>query len=431
MHYRQDVSACLASTIGDRGASEKAYNDALEAAQSALAWLCAEVDGGALAAFEVCRQTADLADLEKLAGEFRQRCDSVAVLGIGGSSLGGQALCALSADRAAPDVRFFDNIDPATLDAAFADTDPERLGLVIISKSGGTAETLAQALTIVPQLVSKVGDGVGGGLRERVVVITEPGDTPLRRLAARWNFAIRDHDPGIEGRYAVFSLVGLLPALIAGVDAKAVRAGAAATLSQALDADSAADVPAAVGAALSVALHRERGVGISVLMPYSDRLVKFAQWFRQLWAESLGKDGAGTTPVEALGAVDQHSQLQLYLDGPADKMFTLVTPDHAGTGATIDAGLAGELGLDYLAGRTVGDLMAAEQRATVDALVANRCPTRVLAVDRVDAATIGALMMHYMLESVIAARLFAVDPFDQPAVEESKVRARAYMEANK
>ena len=427
MYYHQDVSACLSTAIGDHGASEKAYNRAVEETQSALAWLRAEVDGGALAAFEVCWQTADMAVLEKLAGEFRQRCDSVAVLGTGGSSLGGQALCALSADKAAPKIRFFDNIDPATLDGAFAGTAPERVGLVIISKSGGTAETLAQTLTLVPQLAGKVGES----LRERVVVITEPGDTPLRRLAARWNFAICDHDPGIEGRYAVFSLVGVLPALIAGVDAKAVRAGAAAVLSQAIEADGAADVPAAVGAAVSVALCRERGAAISVLMPYSDRLIKFAQWYRQLWAESLGKNGAGTTPVEALGAVDQHSQLQLYLDGPADKMFTLVTPDHAGTGATIEAGLARELGLDYLAGRTVGDLLAAEQRATVDALVAAGCPTRVLAVERVDAATLGALMMHYMLESVIAARLFDVDPFDQPAVEDSKVRARAYLQAAK
>ena len=421
MHYRQDISACLSVV------SEKAFNVALQDAEAALTWLRAEVDGGSLAAFDVCRQSADLADLEKLAGGFRQRCDSVAVLGTGGSSLGGQALCALSTDSAAPQVRFFDNIDPGTLDGLFDGIAPERLGLVIISKSGGTAETLAQALTIVPQLADKAGED----LRERVVVITEPGDTPLRRFADRLNLTVLDHDPGIEGRYAVFSLVGVLPALIAGVDAKAMRAGAAATLSEALAAKSAADVPAAVGAVVSVALCRERGAAISVLMPYSDRLVKFAQWYRQLWAESLGKGGAGTTPVEALGAVDQHSQLQLYLDGPADKMFTLVTPDHAGTGATIETGLAASLGLDYLAGRTVGDLMAAEQQATIDALVAEGCPTRVLAVDQVDAATVGALMMHYMMESVIAARLFGVNPFDQPAVEDSKVRAREYLAAAK
>ena len=425
MLYHQDVSACLSTAIGDRGVSDKAFNDALQTGESALTWLRAEVDGGALAAFDVCRQTADMADLEKLAGTLRGSCDHVAVLGTGGSSLGGQALCALSTDGAAPQVRFLDNIDPATLDTVFADTAPDRLGLMIISKSGDTAETLAQALTLVPQLADKAGEG----LRERVVVITEPGDTPLRRFAAQWKLIVLDHDPGIEGRYAVFSLVGVLPALLAGVDAKAMRAGAATILSQALAAQSAADVPAAVGAAVSVALARESGAAISVLMPYSDRLIKFAQWYRQLWAESLGKGGAGTTPVEALGAVDQHSQLQLYLDGPADKMFTLVTPDHAGTGATIDARLAAGLGLEYLAGRTVGDLMAAEQQATIDVLVAEGCPTRVLAVDRVDAATVGALMMHYLLESVIAARLFGVNPFDQPAVEDSKVRARAYMKA--
>ena len=425
MHYRQDVSACLSTAIGDRGVSDKVYDDTLEAAEDALSWLRAEVDGGSLAAFDMCRHTADMADLETLAGGLRERCDSVAVLGTGGSSLGGQALCALSRDSAAPRVRFFDNIDPATLADIFADTAPERLGLIIISKSGGTAETLAQSLTIVPQLADKI----GAALNNQVVIITEPGDTALRRFAAHWKVDPLEHDPGIEGRYAVFSLVGVLPALIAGVDAKAVRAGAAVTLSQAMTAGSASDVPAAVGAAVSVALCRERGAAISVLMPYSDRLRKFAEWYRQLWAESLGKGGAGTTPVEALGAVDQHSQLQLYLDGPADKMFTVLTPDHAGTGATIEAGLAAGLGLDYLAGRTVGDLMAAEQQATIDALVAEGCPTRVFAVDRVDAATVGALMMHYMLESVIAARLFGVNPFDQPAVEDSKVRARAYMKA--
>ncbi len=205
MYYRQDVSACLSSAIADRGASEAALNDALDAAQAALAWLRTELDGGALPAFDVCRQSADLADLQSLAAKFRDTCDTVAVLGTGGSSLGGQALCALSADQAAPDIRFCNNIDPATLDGLLADTPSERLGLVIISKSGGTAETLAQALTIVPQQAA----GAGEGLRERVVVITEPGDSPLRRFAADRNFTIRDHHPGIGGRYAVFSLVGL------------------------------------------------------------------------------------------------------------------------------------------------------------------------------------------------------------------------------
>ncbi len=427
MHYRQDVSACLSTAIGDHGASEQAFNNAVAGAQSALTWLRAEIDGGALPAFDVCRQTTDLADLETLAAEFRRRCDTVAILGTGGSSLGGQALCAVSADGAAPEMRFFDNIDPATLDTLLSGAAPERIGLVIISKSGGTAETLAQALTIVPQLAERAMNG----LKERVVVVTEPGDTPLRQFATHWNFMTRDHDPGIGGRYAALSLVGLLPALIAGVDAKAIREGAADVLSQALETENASDVPAAVGAAVSVALSQERGTSISVLMPYSDRLEKFAQWYQQLWAESLGKDGKGTTPVAALGAVDQHSQLQLYLDGPTDKLVTIVAPAHADTGARVDPSLAEKFGLGYLAGRTVGDLMAAEQQATIDALIAKECPTRVLAVGQVDAGTMGALMMHYMLETVIAARLLGVDAFDQPAVEDGKVRARVYLEAGK
>lgn len=224
MLYRQDISACLSTMIGDHGASETAFNDALAASQEALDWLRAELDGGMLPAFDVCRQTADLADLSHLAEGLRKDCDTVAVLGTGGSSLGGQALCALSTDRAAPQIRFLDNIDPDTLDQLFDGTAPERLGLVIISKSGGTAETLAQALTIVPLL--------GPGANKRVVVITEPGDTPMRRFATHWKLTTRDHDTGIGGRYAALSLVGLLPALIAGIDGAAVRAGAAETLSQ-------------------------------------------------------------------------------------------------------------------------------------------------------------------------------------------------------
>ena len=423
MHYRQDVSACLATAIGDRGVAEDALGRYLRSARIALDAWRADIERGGLPAFSVSRETADLDDLRRIAAGLRASCDTVAVFGIGGSSLGGQAVCALADDPNAPQLRFHDNIDPHTLDGLWAGTVPERLGLIIISKSGSTAETLAQALTVVPRLAQ-----TGDDFRERVVVITEPGDSPLRRFARERALTLRDHDPRIGGRYAALSLVGLLPALIAGVDAVAVRAGAATVLEQAITAP-AADVPAAVGAAAAVALNQEKNVAISVLMPYSDRLWKFAQWYQQLWAESLGKGGAGTTPVASLGAVDQHSQLQLYLDGPADKMFTVVTPAHAGGGGTIDAGLANALGIEYLAGRTVGDLMAAEQQATIDALVAKGRPTRVLAVDAVDEAALGALIMHFMLETVIAARLLAVDPFDQPAVEDGKVRARAYLEA--
>jgi len=262
-----------------------------------------------------------------------------------------------------------------------------------------------------------------------VTAVAAPGDNPLRAIAARHGIPVLDHDPGVGGRYSALSVTGVLPAMIAGLDAAALRAGADEVLENVLKAGDPNAVPAAVGAALHVALLQARQATTAVLMPYSDRLRPFADWFCQLWAESLGKDGHGTTPVAAVGAVDQHSQLQLYLAGPKDKFYTLVLLNRAGTGARINPDLADDERLSYLAGRTMGDLMDAEQRATAETLVANGRPVRVLGVPRLDERALGAMMMHFMLETVIAGRLLGVDPFDQPAVEEGKVLARKYLAA--
>jgi glucose-6-phosphate isomerase len=264
---------------------------------------------------------------------------------------------------------------------------------------------------------------------QHFTAVTEPGDNPLRNFANRHGIPIIDHDPNLGGRFSVLSLVGLLPARLAGIDVVAVRAGAASVL-EALRADPApATFAPAVGAAVSVALQRERQADTTVLMPYADRLAPFGLWFRQLWAESLGKNGKGTTPVRALGTVDQHSQLQLYLDGPRDKMFTLLAAADPARGPRVPAELASDPRLDYLAGRHMGDLLAAEQRATYDTLAAAGRPVRVLSLERIDERGVGALLMHFMLETLIAADLLGVDPFGQPAVEDGKKRARAYLAA--
>jgi len=186
-----------------------------------------------------------------------------------------------------------------------------------------------------------------------------------------------------------------------------------------------ADVPAAIGAALSIACETMLGARAQVVMPYGDRLERFAMWHRQLWAESLGKNGKGTTPIAALGPVDQHSQLQLYLGGPRDKLYTIFTQGLAGKGPRI---VSADPELAYLNGRTVGDLADAEQRATIDTLIANTRPTRVFNVPTPDARTIGGLFMHFMLETIIAAHILGVDPFDQPAVEQGKVLAKKYLQ---
>jgi glucose-6-phosphate isomerase len=209
-----------------------------------------------------------------------------------------------------------------------------------------------------------------------------------------------------------------------------VREGAASVLDPVLQASDAHDLPPAVGAALSVGLARERGIGTTVLMPYCDRLGYFGFWYRQLWAESLGKGGNGTTPVRAMGTVDQHSQLQLYLGGPADKMFTVLILDTVGKGKPIaPASLGGDKSLAYLENQSLGDLLLAEAEATAVTLVKNGRPTRIMRIATLDERVMGALMMHYMLETMFAAHLLGVDAFDQPAVEEGKILTRQYLAA--
>ena len=165
-------------------------------------------------------------------------------------------------------------------------------------------------------------------------------------------------------------------------------------------------------------------------MAYADRLERLTRWYVQLWAESLGKDGKGTTPLAAIGPVDQHSQLQLFIAGPRDKLFTVVTVDTAGRGPRIEADLATLAGEPDFGGRTMGDLVAAQGRATAETLARNGCPVRTLHLSRADEAGLGELLMHFMLETIIAAHLLGVDPFDQPAVEEGKVLAKKYLAAS-
>jgi glucose-6-phosphate isomerase len=429
MPYRQDIAGCLADSVGPRGVTAGELDAVLARAAPALTTLARRRDDNSLPLLRLPARRDDLPALAALADEFRGRFDHVLVLGIGGSSLGGQTLCAL-ADQGfgprpgAPRLHFMENIDPATFTALFAALDPARTGIIAISKSGGTAETLTQLIIAVDWLRQSLGTVEIG---DRVVAVTEPRDSPLRRFATRRKMRILDHDPGIGGRYTVLSNVALLPALIAGLDAAALREGAAAVLDATLGAATPREAPPALGAALAVALNERRGITITVLMPYTDRLAYFGLWFRQLWAEILGKDGKGTTPIRAMGAIDQHSQLQLYLAGPADKMFTLITLDIAGQGERMPPDLTEDRDLAYLSGRAMGDLMDAEQRATATSLVRNGRPSRRFQLERLDEQSLGALLMHFMLETIIAADLLGVDAFDQPAVEEGKVLARQYL----
>lgn len=417
----QDISGCFPASVGLNQAGLSALLQQCEAARRRFA---GELDAGRLAPLAIARGVDDLSALRPIADDWRQRFKRVVLIGIGGSSLGARALAALAAktDFELPDLELIvpDNLDADLMTSVLKTDDLAHTGFLLVSKSGGTAEPLSQAITAVAAVRAHLGEAATA---RHFLAITEQGDGALRRLASRINAPVLDHDPDIGGRFSVLSLVGMLPAMMLGLDAGAVRAGAREVLEQAM---ATAHSPPAMGAALQVALQR-LGLAQSVLLSYGEAFRSFALWYRQMWAESLGKQGQGTTPIDALGPVDQHSQLQLYLQGPLDKFFTILTVGQAGRGPTVDASLAEDLGLDYMAGRTIGDLVGAMQSATADTLVKHGRPVRRLSAERLDERTLGALFMHFMLETLFAADLMGVDPFGQPAVEESKILARQYL----
>ena len=416
MPYRQNIDNCLAQTIGEHGLAREDFDRLSAEAQIAANEIGEQTAAGGLHPLQLAREAGDLAELEAIAGDLRQRFDRLVVLGTGGSSLGGQALAALRPDHK---VDFLDNLDGHDMDRLLARDDLARTVFLAVSKSGGTAETLSQLMVCLTAVREVVGETAAPG---HFLLIAEPGDNAVRKIAQHYDLKILDHAADVGGRFSVLSLVGLLPAMFAGLDAAKVRQGAMGVLNASVSGD--APSAPAMGAALAVGLLRHNNITTSVMMPYANRLAPFSAWYCQLWAESLGKDGSGTTPIQANGPVDQHSQLQLYLGGPADKVFTLIGLKTSGQGPRIDADLARTLGTDYLAGQTIGDVVAALYQATASTLARNGRPTRVIELDNLDERAMGALFMHFMLETLIAAKLLGVDPIDQPAVEEGKILAR-------
>ncbi len=436
MNLQQSIDNARSERIGRHGLSQADLADALGRSERALAWLRARHADGGLRLLRLPVETGDLDTTAAAARRLREGASDIVFLGTGGSSLGGQTLAQLAgwnvpglgALREPPRVHFMDNLDPATFAALLQRLPLATARFVAISKSGGTAETLMQTCAA---LAACRDAGLQARIGELFLGVSEPQasgrQNGLRALLTGHGVAMLDHDTGVGGRYSALTNVGLLPAAVLGLDIGAIRAGAAQALSPVLAGRPAAEVPCALGAALTVALAEKCGKPISVVMAYADRLEKFVKWYVQLWAESLGKDGKGTTPLGALGPVDQHSQLQLFIAGPRDKLFTVVTTGTAGQGPRMEAGLMRLAGEDGLAGKTIGDLVAAQGRATAETLAKNGCPVRTLHVARIDERGMGELLMHFMLETIVAAHLLEVDAFDQPAVEEGKILARAYL----
>jgi glucose-6-phosphate isomerase len=415
-------SVNLELALSGKGAAPRsAYDQALAKSAAALDWLRQQQAGKSLELLGIPSRTDDLRAAAKQAAALKGFA-TVAVLGIGGSSLGGQALTALR-KVSKPYVEFHDNPDPFSWAKALRRFDLRKTHFIAISKSGGTAETLMQVLSAADAL-EKLGVK---SLKKHFTIITEPHQSALADFADSVGAVKLDHPTGVGGRYSVLTMVGALPGLAMGLNFKQLRAGAQAALDQVLNAGAPADAPAACGAALHYALSQQGKLATTILWPYADDLAVFGGWWRQLWAESLGKDGQGSTPVSVLGPVDQHSQLQLFRDGPGNALFTLMTVDTKGKGLAAPRARANALGLKYLAGKKMGDLVDAEARATAQTLFKNGRPVRQIHLARIDEFHMGALMMHFMLETIIMGKLMGVDPFDQPGVEEAKILARQYL----
>ncbi len=368
----------------------------------------------------------DIGDIEE-AAEWLRGFDAIVQAGIGGSALGNLmlhgALLPPYWNETPPEKRggprFFlaDNVDPRDNRKIWNLIAPERTAFIVISKSGSTAETMANFLFFWDRLKVELGPLKAA---EHVMVITDEEKGVLRPFADEIGCRRLALPSDVGGRFSVLSSVGLLSALALGIDAKKLLAGAAEMDEKLTQRTTVLDNPAWLLAALSVA-HYRLGRNMTVMMPYEDSLEKFCEWFAQLWGESLGKDGEGSTPVRALGTIDQHSQIQLYTEGPDDKLFTILTVAEPEEDITIAETEEGALvPLAYLFGQSMNSLRHYEALSTAAAIVKSGKPVVTLEIPMLDERRLGALIQFYEHVTALSGFLLNVNPFDQPGVEQGK-----------
>ncbi len=433
-----DFSNMMAGTVSDgQGITEAEWRGAQAAFADAHA--AVEAQRETLGFLSLPSNTALLNATLAVAEQARGRFDDVLLLGIGGSALGPIALrtalrpvawntLPLEARDGFPRLHVLDNVDPGTITSVLARLDLHRTIVLVVSKSGGTVETMAQYLIVRDALARAVGEARA---HEHLVFVTDPEVGALRRVARAEQITTLDIPPNVGGRFSVFTAVGMLPAALIGIDVRGLLAGAADITARAASRDL-ADNPAGVFAVLQWLADTRHGRHIHALMPYADPLRDIASWFVQLWAESLGKsrpDGSltGPTPLPAVGATDQHSQVQLFMEGPRDKTVMFVAVRGREQDGPIPARHGDIPELSYLRGHSLGELLDIERRATAGALAARGRFNATITLDSVDAWHVGALLQMFALATAYAGALYGVNAFDQPGVELGKQFAYAML----
>ena len=350
------------------------------------------------------------------------------VLGIGGSDLGARAVWHAMKDEARGMTLEFagGNTDPDELAAILKRLNLKKTLINVISKSGNTVETMSAFFIVREALISAVGETKA---RQQIVATTDEESGILHDIVMKEGYATLPVPKNIGGRFSVLTDVGLFPLACAGINIAAMMRGAKESRDECV-----AETPTQNEAARYAALHvygdRALHMPIHIMMPYSERLRLFAFWYRQIWAESLGKDGHGPTPIAALGATDQHSQLQLYQDGPKDKMISFIEVEHFKAKISIPRSVKKIPQLAYLSGMSLETIIHAERDATAHALAHEGRVNGTLHVGRVDETTLGAMFMFFEVATGIAGQLYGVNAYNQPGVEASKTVMRTILEGN-
>jgi glucose-6-phosphate isomerase len=425
-----DHSNLLAGMVGEEnGLTPAEISQATPAARNALASLRKRFDNNEYGFPDLPYQTEIAKRISKYAAEVQGSFDTVCLVGIGGSALGSWALdCGMRGPHpvqpafssANPRLVILDNVDPSFVCAALDSMNPKKTLVVVVAKSGSTAETISTFLIVRGWLAAKLGRKASS----RIVVVTSAGKGDLKQLATAEDYATFHLPDNVGGRFSVLSAVGLLPAALIGLNIRKLLKGAAA-MSEASWEDSLDENTALRAALLHHLIWTRKHKAVQVALPYSNRLWGTAFWFRQLWAESLGKSKdrdnntvrVGQTPIAALGTTDQHSQVQLYIEGPNDKVFTFWAVNKFPDPGRIPKDHTGFEAFDYLAGQTLAKLIESERRATAAALTKNNRPNCTFELDRVDEEHLGAFLQLMEFETAFMGELLNINAFDQEGVE--------------
>lgn len=437
-----DYNRMLAPSLGGNGIHPEQLMRAADRFRDAASLVDEWRREGRLGFFDLPEQGEIVERITQYCERNGSNFDNVVVLGIGGSALGAtalhQALCTPAWNeldreerRYLPRLYVLDNIDPTTIAPLLERLDLRRTLFNVVSKSGATAETMAQFLIVRQRLEEAF---QGEDFRQNLVFTTDPATGLLRQLAEEEGITAFPIPANVGGRFSVLSPVGLLPAAFVGIDIDALLDGARSFVAR-CQSHELQQNPAGIFATLQFLADTELQARLQIMMPYSDRLASTADWFRQLWAESLGKryDLAGgevyhgPTPIKALGATDQHSQTQLYMEGPFDKTITFLTVGSFEEDLAIPPLHHGADALAYLGGHSLGDLLAAEQEATARALASQGRMNMKIELPILSPNTLGQLLMMLQIATVYAGALYHINPLDQPGVELGKQLTFALM----